>query len=272
MENQLLSKFDITKDGILQIIKPNENDIVYLSGSIAEGFGNEGSDLDIYIITYDSYGHTDETLPYQIMSYGREYTFTGQKILLSGFYIQKDVFSMLLKDIEFKIRNKQIMDLSNKLIELYHRIYKGIPLHNESGFNQLKANLNTDLFIKNLCLNRLVYSENRHNDAVGALKSADIWTAYLSAKISLEKSIDGLLISKGETNPSDKWLFRRLFSLYSPEDEWVKEFMNCYMGSKELSNLKDSTVEMLRLANRIRLMGYESYNSLNQSQTGEYST
>lgn len=263
MENQLLSKYGLTVKDVLNIIRPAKNDIVYMGGSIAEGFGNEGSDLDIYVVTEFNDGYQDKSVPFKELADGKEYTFMGHAILISSFYIRKTILIKKIEEIDEKVKKKQIMNLSSKSIEFYHRILRGIPLFNHSGFHDIKKELDSEIFIKNLSLNRLVYSENRHNDAIGALNSGDYWTAYISSKICLEKSLDALLIAKGDTNPSDKWLFRRLFSFFTEEEEWVQEFLNCYVKSKE--DLRENTDKMLRLASRIRIMVYEEYESINNT-------
>ncbi|WP_191559508.1 nucleotidyltransferase domain-containing protein [Metabacillus idriensis] len=264
MVDHLLSEFDLTKDEVLKIVKTNKKDIVYISGSIVEGYSNQGSDLDVYVIASEPYELIDKSIPCKKLSYGKEYTFLGHQILISALVIEREEFDRLINHVEEKIISNQLIELNNKIVEFYHRVSKGIPLKNDSCFYEIKDRLITESFSKGLSLQRLVYSENRHDDAAGALKSGDEYTAYLSAKISLEKSIDGLLCAEGETNPSDKWLFRRLFSKYELEEDWVTEFVDCYMGNKDYSNIKDRVIEMLRLANRIRVMGYQRYNDLSK--------
>ncbi|OEH94284.1 hypothetical protein [Bacillus solimangrovi] len=252
----LLNSYDLTEEKILEIIPTYDEDVVFLSGSIIEGFGNKGSDLDVYVVS----NKNDVLIPQSINSvelpYGKEYTFLGNKILISAIVIQEEVFKSLIVEIDKKIKNRQISVLDKKSIELYHRLHLGLPIKNQNNFTKLTNLLDIGTFRHNLCKNRLSYSENRHEDAVGALESKDYWTAFLSARISLEKSVESLLYIKGETNPSDKWLFRKLFKHFSAEEEWVKGFLELYSGNGGSKNIQENTVEMIRLANSIRMMSY----------------
>ena len=256
MKIPTLDKYGLSYEKVLEIIQPHKEDIVFISGSIAEGFSNEGSDVDIYIITKEGYEGNANTHVKEF-SYGVEYTFLGYECLISAFVINEDMLYNIIYNIEEKIKSNQLVELNNKLIELYHRLYRGISLQNNQEFVHIKNKLDFEGFKMGLSKNRLVYSENRHDDAIGALNSNDLLTAFISSKVSLEKSVDGLLCAHGETNPSDKWLFKRLLSIYRIDCDWVKEFIDLYTGENKLVTLEEKTKEMLRLANLIRMKGYQ---------------
>lgn len=256
MNSKMLGNYGLSTEKILDIVPTMDSDVVFLSGSIIEGFGNKGSDLDVYIINREDQHIIPNDIPFKEFPFGTEYTFLGHEILISVMLISENNLIKHLGKVNSMLERKQIGSLDKKSIELYHRVYNGVPLKGETIFREYSVLLNFHNFSQSLHDNRTSYSENRQEDAVGALESGDIYTAFISARISLETAVEALLYLKGETNPSDKWLFRKLFKHYSQNVEWVKEFLDLYVGISEIP-LQEKTKEMLRLANSIRLMSFD---------------
>lgn len=256
MNSKILGTYGLSTEKVLDIVPTLDSDVVFLSGSIIEGFGNKGSDLDVYIISRENQNNIPRDVPFKEFPFGTEYTFLGHEILISVMLITENNLIKLLSKVNTMLERKQVGSLDKKSIELYHRVYNGVAIKGMQNYQEYLGLLNIHIFSQSLHDNRTSYSENRQDDAIGALESGDIYTAFISARISLETAVEALLYLKGETNPSDKWLFRKLFKHFTPDEEWVKDFLNLYVGISDIP-LQEKTKEMLRLANSIRLMSFE---------------
>lgn len=258
--NELKTNYKIDLDKVLDNFIIDQDDIIYISGSFAEDFNNQGSDLDIYIITKKSINSSlfnKDKFYTQNFDYGIEVTLIGEPILISVFYISNEELSKLLTNVQFYINHKKINIINKRKLEFYHRVIKGIPIQNEDLFSELISEEEIKKFNLALFNNGIKYSENRHEDAIGALKSNDDWTAFLSSQISLNKAVESLLYLYGETNPSDKWLFRRLFKHFDRETQWVDSYLNICEGDFKSKQLKEKTIEIITLSRTIRMYGLE---------------
>lgn len=253
-----LAAFKINVDEVLQQFPKRPEDLVFFSGSIVEGFANRGSDLDVYVITKHPIFPDD--LQVRENYIGQEYTLLHTPIPVNVTVIDKANLLSLIESINHSITRRKIDFSEMRNIETYHRLLQGVPVQNTEQFRDLQGVLDPDGFARVCAFNRLKYSENRHEDAVGALESDDAWTAFLAARIALEKAVEALLFANGQSNPRDKWLLRKLFTVYDEQEPWVQQFLRLYIGQGDLLDAEErkrTTRSMVRLANQIRTKAYK---------------
>jgi predicted nucleotidyltransferase len=174
----------------------------FIYGSMAEGFSNKYSDLDICIITKNRL----ETKFAKIQG------------------VEVQIESVPFKDMEEKIATAQ--NRFDFLAALWcHRINTGIPIYDERGiFKQLKERIDLNSIIRNLisfyCGQAVLYV----NDSLGGLESGDIETALITARLGVEMAAMAYISSIGILNPKTKWIFRYLLKGKKTDDEMVKQF------------------------------------------------
>lgn len=255
---KIANQIAINLEEIKAFIRTRKDDMVFVSGSLIEGFGNEGSDIDVYLISKEE-PLLDPQLKVKDNVMGHLYSIPGYTFPIDVIYISEQKFMHFLHEFNYKLLNNTLDLNETRNIELIHRLHVGVPLQNQERFQFAQESIDIQLFCQRISTVYLKYSENRHEDAVGALESEDMLTAFLAARISLEKSVDALLCICGETNTKDKWLFRRLTKHFSAKEEWVEKFITFYIGVNYEGNesaLKEQCIQMLRLANQIRLKAY----------------
>ncbi|RTQ94320.1 hypothetical protein [Lysinibacillus telephonicus] len=253
--DEYLYKYNIKTEQLLKDLNVSGNDIVFISGSVIEGFSNMGSDLDVYII-YNENFKFPENSNISNSYFGYEYTILTYQIPININLIKFKFLTEFLDEYKSKLQKENIDFSDIRKVELYHRLLCSYVIKNSELFDAIILKKMDSKNFKLACtLNRLAYSENRHDDAVGALESKDFLTAYINARSCLEKAVESIIFINGQTNPKEKWIIKRLYSVFSSTESWVPDFISLYVGqlnSLEEEELKDQTKAMVRLAFKIR--------------------
>ncbi|MBC1936709.1 hypothetical protein HCA69_10050 [Listeria grandensis] len=193
--------------------------IIYLAGSLAEGFGNDNSDIDIYcLINPEQWNQLVER---------KENDSRGLKIWEKNHLIHNIYVDGYRMDIEFwniDYVNNIVCNLnkfdfnadqyttrfSKEDLDFLHRIKFGKCISNKKLFDKLYMGIN----FSNLGFYQVItgseYFGSYLEDIEGAMESEDFGTTYIIGKILLDISISNFLFSVQETNPSAKWLYRKL--------------------------------------------------------------
>ena len=196
----------------------SENTLVYIAGSLAEGFGNVNSDVDIYILCNKGEGfekikmdsvsdeillESNNTLIHNIIDDGIRYDFE--------YWDWKDVNSAIKKLNSFDFKAEQYLErLTKNEMDFIHRLKHGISLENNQEFTKFY----NEVKFENLSFIQVIEHSEQFDgyieDIEGALISEDFGTVYILANLLLETTISSFLSAHGETNPSRKWLFRKI--------------------------------------------------------------
>ncbi|KHF37799.1 hypothetical protein [Halalkalibacter okhensis] len=251
-----LDRYNLDVFSILNKLVINSDDLVIICGSVIEGFSNAGSDLDIYVIYRESPKYPEKenvTITY----FGDEYHDFIHDMPINVEIIKLERVNQLIDDINSSIKQRRLDFNRIREIELYHRLVTAYPIKGKEAFESIiYSKLDLEGYLKSAAKNRFKLSENRQDDAVGALESEDYYTAYLNARSCLEKAMESLLHIKGQTNPKDKWLIKKLFRVFDKQDQKVKKFLSLYIGNNfsEINEqlLKQETIDMIRFAQELR--------------------
>jgi len=178
-------------------------DIVLATGSLVEGFGNAGSDLDLFVVNW-----TDLPLSREKKVVGA----TGRRWADVEYLDRPTVVELHARVMNEGPRNgwHEGPGLTLGELDTYHRLATGVllnrPLCDLADWPLFDRNaLGRKLAIGNYALAR-----SRWLDAVGALMSEQYGQAWYAGREAMERGIDAYLSLLGETNPSQKWLGAKL--------------------------------------------------------------
>lgn len=231
MKDNVLEKALSKRDFILSRIKNlKDDDIIYLSGSILEGFGNASSDVDVFVICNGL--DEDRKLTFNKETEEEEIAISTSQSLIHNFIVDDirfDIEYWDIKDVHSLINKLNAINfsddyhrtrLNNDEMDFIHRLKFGEPLFNKGNFKEILQNIN---FEKLSYIQAIIFSEQYSSfleDIQGAMESEDLGTVYVLGDILLETSINQFLSINGETNPSRKWIYRKLKRLITENYEY----------------------------------------------------
>jgi predicted nucleotidyltransferase len=191
-----------------------DNSIVYLAGSLMEGFGNSTSDIDVYVICdlipsivpeesiTQSFLQSDKNLVRNIIHEG---------IRLDFEYWTWEEFNNavnILNNLDFKT-DQYIQRISDDDFDLLHRIKFGKPIVNKERFEKIY----NEIIFENLGYYCIAIGNEKYQglleDLQGAYLSKDYGSAFFLSRLFIERMMTSYLASHGETNPNTKWLYRK---------------------------------------------------------------
>ncbi|NQX46962.1 nucleotidyltransferase domain-containing protein [Paenibacillus tritici] len=190
---------------------------VYLAGSTIEGFGNVGSDIDVFVVS--------EHLPEASELGSKE---TNQAVIKEkNTIIYNTVLEELRHDFTF-ISREDFGQLITKLNDFNHQLDRRPDefdkedldfLHRLRFSKMIKVSAEHVAIIQNinfnnlnfyLALNQSAFYSHVIEDLEGAYQSRDFGTCFFALRKLLEISATMFLALQGETNPNPKWLYRKL--------------------------------------------------------------
>lgn len=212
----------------------NDVKYVYMTGSLLEGFGNEKSDIDIYVIcdikdAKSKFEQQENSISIHLEDkIINNINFNGYRFDFEYWDIKKFVnLISKLNNYDFTVEqfNSRFTDDE---IDFLHRLKNATPLVNSQEFKHLQNNIN----FKHLSGYQIIeYSEtfdNHIEDLEGAVLSKDFLTVYRLSLIILEISINSYLSTYNQTNPSKKWFLRKIknYEEKNNHDELLSKYLN----------------------------------------------
>lgn len=194
-----------------------EKDIVCLCGSLAEGFGNETSDIDVFVLL--NVGEIQDVLDGDTDLILRTDQTTMRNIVENGIRLDIEYFRRL--DIEDAIQFLNTFDftapsagevyyLSNDLIDTLHRLQFAHPLTNEESFFKMFQQFPKQAFGSYITLRLFWRYATQFEDLQGAFSSGDFGTTFVVGRMLTDLATNMFLALQGQTNPSAKWIRRKL--------------------------------------------------------------
>ncbi|MBN3554059.1 nucleotidyltransferase domain-containing protein [Fictibacillus nanhaiensis] len=224
-----------------------ENSMIYIGGSVMEGFGNATSDIDVFVISSDDPTSEDinlsneeqrffegmYSLVHNIIHEGIRYDFT---------YWNSDKVNHIKNSINNIDLNTDFQMVLNKgEIDFLHRLKYAKSIINHAEFSEFLKTINFDNLRYYIAVTESQAFAGTLEDLQGAFISKDYGTAFFRAKRLVEITFTALLALHGETNPNVKWLYRKLQRL----SETTGDF-NYFSKFMELqnSNFDPATVKI----------------------------
>ncbi len=214
----LADLIDLKDLDVLEKLVGSEDDVVYVSGSRVEGFGNPNSDVDFFIVS-------DREEPPAV----------DQPVLQAGYYVDAEYWkwdvleSMASRFANFDVCSTEVAPFNFSELDLYYRTAIGIPVVNEARFSLLQGRFSKSTFsgvYAAICKSR---SEDLLCIALGSLATKDELCALPAARQAAVAASEAFLAEQGEAYPNPKWRFEkalRLFGKKSAEYREIWEIQN----------------------------------------------
>ncbi|WP_159803286.1 hypothetical protein [Arthrobacter zhaoguopingii] len=231
----LLRELGLSREAILQheALPFRGPPTAYLSGSLVEGLGNYGSDIDVFVI--------DGSWPRSVLTISRQRCRIGIR-----FHEHRRI------DYEYW-DPERVHQLANRLNNLHvgerfvadsflpeeehfiHRLITGLALNDAAGLQEWQSRFDSDLFRRFLTQQAVHRIDGALEDVWGMVDSADWDSALLRARDLVGLGADLWNHSHGSTNSAVKWR-ARLLALTDPSGTVHRRFwalQNCEHPERE---------------------------------------
>jgi hypothetical protein len=207
---------------------PASYESVFAAGSLVRGWGNERSDLDLYVIVnepWESENAQIDSVALHPDSIPVEAFYVDARRWDVEYWLESQVDQLFAKIAPDRLDSiqpaaKRMLDPEVAFLE---RFSYAAPIAKDDWLEERKRQL-ADLPLHSMMALRALHMLDIYTeDAVGQLAADDVEAAVLTAKIALRYAVDALLASHGEFGESPKWFARRYRAADPPEvpfDEW----------------------------------------------------
>jgi hypothetical protein len=215
---------EIACKDILEILNYEEEDIIFLGGSLIEGsnnilskgMGNNLSDIDVFILSNDIKKINRDSVDYDNNEF-----FKTQFKRIYGISLDIEIFSKNIiidlidqlnrHDFDSDKRTLNIIKLPNgfdfmNFTSFIHRFINGIPIHNEDLYNDLRKFLNHDKYFRLMTRFFVNNVDIYYEDVVGNIENNQLEVAVNVARTILLESIKAYIFYKKTSLDRDKWI------------------------------------------------------------------
>jgi predicted nucleotidyltransferase len=210
---------------------------VFVAGSLVRGWGNEKSDVDLYIIAEELWTGRTSSLasvglePSIVPAYA---LYVDERKLDVAYWLNDQIDQLLAKVSWGNFDNSQNSAdlLTDHEIEFLARLSHSRAVVGESWLERRRHEAENSAVRAFAVARNLNFTEVLIEDAVGQLQAGDAYSAVLSARAAFGHAVDALLSSYGEIGTSVKWRARRMMEVHqeilSFDDYWSLETMQTY--------------------------------------------
>lgn len=218
---------------IAQEIITGPEDVVFFSGSLVEGFGNENSDLDLFLVRQEGEATPDPRLVLATVG-------------VEGAYVDYEVYNQAnMAAVSGAINATDVSDFravwetSLDRIDLYYRTAIAEAAYNPAGLRRLQRDFDGGVAARLLQAWAGLRSAIRLQEARESLDAGYAPQALIAAQAAAAYACDSYLASEAEAYPNLKWryekiarrfgrdsaLYRRMWGLKSPGTRGVTAYM-----------------------------------------------
>ena len=234
--------------------RASDQDVIVLSGTLLEGFGNLYSDLDLYVIG-DALPTKGSDVPATLVIREdgcvrrvNETLEDSANILLDVQYYTFHELDTLARSLRsLYAESRQSTQIYRKTLhqedeDLIHKLLTGDILQDGTGRFDARERFDPGMFCFLKYRNEVGgYAEFR--DLVGSWTAGDLDTCVYNTRGYLISQVAGMIFLAGSTNPRPKWFVRRLASL-RPEYSDLKEGVTSWLqGGYKTERQKREAVE-----------------------------
>ncbi|WP_431944761.1 hypothetical protein [Micromonospora marina] len=235
---------------------------VYVAGSRVRGWGTAGSDLDFYVIVEDRWpvpgsnvapvALRPDTITIELIRVNREQWYVQ-------YWLDSQVDQVLEKVswTEFETNESVGALLTSREVDFLERLTYAVAVTGEDWLLQRRQQMQRS------ALRSILTSRSLHNshlfleDAVGQLRSGDVESAVLSARLALGCAIQALLADNGRFTQSTKWSARQLRDtpqdVLSFDEYWELETMRDYSPEHPGRWVEDVLAVCRRISQAVRV-------------------
>jgi hypothetical protein len=234
-------------DAIVQTVVSSPDDIVYISGSLIEGFGNQASDIDVFLITAGE--------PQYHGPFGS---------VLGDYYLDLEVYAR--EGMQALASRLNALDISDYRavwltpladLDLYYRTLIGQACHNPGAFAAMRSDFSREVIERLLatwCGLRYAISLQQAREELDTRRLVE---AALAGQAAAASALDAYLAAHGEAFPSLKWRFEKLARLHgASSDLYARAWPLKGAGSRDAGTYLDDVAEF---AAGLGLGAYEAW-------------
>ena len=231
LNDLLIKKKRMGLNDLIKFLDLCEEEVLFWSGSWADGFANKESDLDLYVI-----GNVKEIgfKTYEYTAHGfHELVRTqieGKGVRMDVTYIVPDIIIQVADYFnKYDPENDYATTWSPNFIELIHRIKIAIPVINDEKLKDYQKLIDFNKFSAYLANYYHRLADSLQQDVLGLIDEKEYVSAYLVAIQRLKCIVDIYLVKKGETNTRvEKWRMKKLKRI--DDNAGVKENYLKFLG------------------------------------------
>lgn len=222
----LLAKLGVDAEVALmeEGIGPDPDAAVYLSGSLVEGFGNRGSDIDIFVVgslTPSSSGMLIHKEHFTISLH-----YYDQRRVDFEYWPEAPVLSLADRLATMRLGEDFVAEKLASVEELFiHRLHIGLPLRTPERLEELRALFDRRRFCQYLTQQSIHRIDGAVEDIAGMLDDQHYEVAVLRSRDLAALATDAYGHSLGNTNPLPKWRSQvlRVLQRNHPDDLRLSE-------------------------------------------------
>lgn len=238
------------------------NEIFYMAGSVIEGYGNEYSDIDLFILTnnrIEQLGFDDEvnidSLSYKstnsvILNNKR---FDIEVLNLDNFILKIDK----INNFTFKRSNNVFNIMWFNYVDIIHKFITGVSIFGEKKHREVEKMIDKTKFYKVVSAMHLLKADGYMEDVKGTYQINDSSTLYYVCHFMLHCLLKSYLAMRGYTNTNPKWIIHALSNFQDEKDRYILskyieiiEYPYKLCGGKELyRNYTYKVMELYHLIN-----------------------
>ncbi len=255
---------ELDTDALLKELNFDQNDIIFLGGSLIEGnfiqfskgMGNKYSDIDLFIISDNI-----ENFEYQNVAYNEKYyqtkfiSFLGASIDIE--ILSKETFNHAItsfNNIDFSktsIRTINLLDLEKGIDFPYicsfiHRFLTGIPIFNNDKYKEIKDSFPKENYFHFMSRHYINLADIHYEDIVGNLECGEFDTSIIIARETLLTVSRAYLYFKKISIDRDKWILLKLKNIGDSDQESndiYNRFCSLYYAGLENQKAKVINIE-----------------------------
>jgi hypothetical protein len=224
---------DLERAGML----PPQRNCVLVVGSLARGWANAASDVDVIVVTdagWQPPGAGSDGVRLQPDAIATARTRAAGRRCDVKYWLDGQVDQLLAKVSwpEFHAGRVGPAELSDDEMSVIERLDSAVPLAGEPWLVTRREQLHGTAYRAVMTARALTFADNNAEDALGQLADGDLDSAVLSARLAFGWTVDALLCQHGELDKNPKWRARRLRAAQPPqlpfEEYWRIETMRTF--------------------------------------------
>jgi hypothetical protein len=220
---------------------PEPTRCVFACGSLVRGWGNPGSDLDLYVVGVEQWqGDDSGRVPVALPSATvlTHAIHVGDRRWELNYWTAAQVDGLIGKFAWELFDNGSLLaqPLSEAELKCAERLTYAVPVTGAGWLRERRERVDRSAFRAVTVTVALARSDDHIEDLAGQLEVGDIHSAVLSARFALGYAVDALLASRGHLGLEQKWRCRRFQDLtdlpISFEEYWALDTMRSYDPSQ----------------------------------------
>jgi hypothetical protein len=212
MTSGLLAE-SIPVERVAEEIITTPDDVVFVSGSIVEGFGNENSDLDLFLVRAGGELTADPRLVLATVGLGE--TYIDYEV-----YNEANMAAVAAMVNDANVDDfRAVWSLPMSRLDLYYRTVIAECAYNPKGLERLQRSFTKQAVAERLSAwagLRSAYALRQARDLLGL---GDGRHAYVAAQNACGYALDSCMAAEGEAYPNLKWRFEKVRRRFGVESD-----------------------------------------------------